>query len=219
MKLRSEQRLPAPDPTDFDARQQQVHDAIAGGPRGGVRGPLAVWLHRPELAAKAQELGRYCRYDSTLTPRLSELAILVTAQIFASEYEWQTHKKFALEAGLAPEIIDAIRANRQPEFTDPAEQLVHDLALAAHNTRTVEDALYARAEKVLGTDALVDLVGVLGYYTLISLTINIFRIPPLDNMPELKPKQEQEQEQEQKLELEQKQEQKQEQEQEQQDEQ
>ena len=75
-----EQRLPAPDPANYDARQQQIHDDIASGPRGGVRGPLAVWLHRPELAARAQDLGRYCRYDTSLEPRLSELAILTMAR-------------------------------------------------------------------------------------------------------------------------------------------
>lgn len=181
------QRLPAPDPATYDARQQGIHDAIASGPRGGVRGPLAVWLHRPELAAKAQELGRYCRYDTVLDPKLSELAILVTGRVFGSEYEWQTHKGHALKAGLAPETIEAIRQNRRPAFADPAEEVVYDVARAAHETRQVDDALYARAIEVLGEPALVDLVGILGYYTLISLTINIFRVPPLgdDPAPEL----------------------------------
>ncbi len=184
MKRWPEQRLPAPDPATYDVRQQQIHDAIAGGPRGGVRGPLAVWLHRPELAARAQDLGRYCRYDTVLAPRLSELAILVTGQVFGSEYEWQIHRGFALEAGLAPEIIEAIRLGHRPEFGDPAEAAVHDVARAAHESRTVDDLLYARAEEVLGAAALVDLVGLLGYYTLISLTINIFRVPPPSDNPE-----------------------------------
>ncbi|MCR4265169.1 carboxymuconolactone decarboxylase family protein [Nitratireductor sp. ZSWI3] len=180
-----EQRLGAPDSAGYSARQKEIHEAIASGPRGGVRGPLAVWLHRPELAAKAQELGRYCRYDTTLDPRLSELAILVTGRIFGSEYEWQAHKEPALKAGLAPEIIDAICRRQEPVFTDPEEALVYDLTCAAHERRQVDDALYARAVEVLGEQRLVDLVGLLGYYTLISLTINIFRIPPLgDAEPE-----------------------------------
>jgi 4-carboxymuconolactone decarboxylase len=178
-----EQRLSAPDPATYDARQKEIHDAIAGGPRGGVRGPLAVWLHRPELAARAQELGRYCRYDTLLGERLSELAILVTGRVFGSEYEWQVHKGFALKAGLSPEVIEAIRTNRRPEFDDPSQEVVHDVARAAHETRQVDDALYARAVDVLGEAALVDLVGLLGYYTLISLTINVFRVPPLGEDP------------------------------------
>lgn len=181
------QRLPAPDPATYDARQQEIHDAIASGPRGGVRGPLAVWLHRPELAARAQDLGRYCRYDTVLDAKLSELAILVTGRVFGSEYEWQIHKEHALKAGLTPEIIEAIRLNRRPDFKDRAEEVVHDVARAALETRQVDDALYARAIEVLGEAALVDLAGMLGYYTLISLTINIFQVPPMgdDPAPEL----------------------------------
>ncbi len=179
MKSWPVQRLAAPDPTNYSPQQQAIHDAILSGPRGGVRGPLAVWLHRPGLAGHAQDLGRYCRYETLLGPRLSELAILVTGRVFGSEYEWQVHKKFALEAGLAPEVVEAIRSNQRPNFTDAAEAVVHDFSRAALETRQVEDALYERAVKVLGEPAVVDLVGLLGYYTLISLTINIFRVPPL----------------------------------------
>ncbi|MGO4917303.1 carboxymuconolactone decarboxylase family protein [Pseudogemmobacter sp. W21_MBD1_M6] len=182
-----DQRLSAPDPATYDARQQDIHNAIASGPRGGVRGPLAVWLHRPELAAKAQDLGRYCRYDTLLADSLSELAILVTGRVFGSEYEWQIHKGFALKAGLSPLIIEAIRLNQRPSFDEPAQEVVHDVARAVHETRNVDDALYARAVSVLGEAALVDLIGLLGYYTLISLTINVFKVPPIgdDPAPEL----------------------------------
>ncbi|TFF27188.1 carboxymuconolactone decarboxylase family protein [Jiella endophytica] len=173
------QRLDAPDPATYSPRQQEIHDQIASGPRGGVRGPLAVWLHRPELAARAQDLGRYCRYDTSLDQRLSELAILVTGRVFGSEYEWQIHRGHALTAGLEPEIIEAVRRNRRPDFPDAETEVVHDVARAAHEKRELDDALYARAIAVLGEGRLVDLVGLLGYYTLISLTINIFRIPPI----------------------------------------
>ncbi|ETX13369.1 4-carboxymuconolactone decarboxylase [Roseivivax halodurans JCM 10272] len=175
----SSQRLAAPNPATYTPRQQAIHDEIASGPRGGVRGPLAVWLHRPDLAAHAQDLGRYCRYDSSLDQRLSELAILVTGRVFGSEYEWQIHKGHALKAGLDEGLIEEIRCNRRPEFTDPELEVVHDVARAAHEARNVDDALYARAVQVLGEARMVDLVGLLGYYTLISLTINVFKIPPL----------------------------------------
>lgn len=80
-------RLDAPDPATCSPLQREIHHAIVSGPRGGVSGPLAVWLHRPELAALAQDLGRYCRHDTSFEPRLSELCILVTARIFGSEYK------------------------------------------------------------------------------------------------------------------------------------
>lgn len=178
-----DQRLAAPDPTSYDQRQKEVSDTIATGPRGGVRGPLAVWLHRPELAERAQELGRYCRYDTVLGEQLSELAILVTARVFGSEYEWQVHKEFALKAGVPPDVIEAIRTNQRPEFEGSVQEVVHDVARAVHEQRNVDDALYARAVEAIGEAALVDLVGLLGYYTLISLTINVFKVPPLGDDP------------------------------------
>lgn len=177
------QRLPAPDPAAYDDRQREIHDAIAAGPRGAVRGPLAVWLHRPELAARAQELGRYCRYDSSLHPRLSELAILTMARIWGAEFEWYSHKPPALEAGLSPDIVEAIRTGREPEFDDAEEAVVYRFARTAIETRGIPDDLYAEAEATLGTGRLVDLVGVLGYYSLISLTLNIFRISPPEDAP------------------------------------
>jgi 4-carboxymuconolactone decarboxylase len=171
-----EPRLEAPDPESYDARQREVHDAIASGPRGGVRGPLAVWLHRPELADHAQALGRYCRYETLLPPRLSELAILTIAAIWQAGYEWQAHAPIALKAGIAPETIETIRTGGIPRFDKPDEELVYAFTRAAQLERGVDDALYDRAVATLGTEAVVDLVGLIGYYTLISLTINVFRV-------------------------------------------
>lgn len=178
------QRLNAPDPATYNARQQEIHNEIASGPRGGVRGPLAVWLHRPDFAAKAQDLGKYCRYDTTLDPVLSELAIMVTGKVFGSEYEWQIHKGHALKTGLGADVIEAIRVGQTPAFPNREQEMVYRVALAAHTERRLGDAIYAEAREVLGDLRLVDLVGMIGYYTLISLTINIFDIPPMGDAPE-----------------------------------
>ena len=94
-------RLAVPAFGEMSAEQRTIHDRIAFGPRGGVRGPLALWLHRPELADKAQALGRYCRYETCLPPRLSELAILTTECTWDAAYEWQAHLQPAREAGLS----------------------------------------------------------------------------------------------------------------------
>lgn len=180
------QRLSAPDPATYNDRQSAIHEAIASGPRGGVRGPLAIWLHRPELAARAQELGRYCRYESSLEPRLSELAILTMARHWAAEYEWAAHKREALKAGLSPEVVEAIRIGHAPPYGDGSERVVHAVARAVLETRALSDDLYAEAVATLGEGRLVDLVGVLGYYTLISMTLNVFRVPPPEGVvPEL----------------------------------
>jgi 4-carboxymuconolactone decarboxylase len=166
--------------------QRSVYDTIASGPRKGVRGPLAVWLHRPELAQNAQALGRYCRYDSSLEPRLSELAILVIARIWGAEYEWYAHKPIALEAGVSSEIVEAIRTNATPAFRRKDEAVIHGFLTELHRERKVSDATYAQAVEQLGEAGVIDLTGLAGYYTLISMTINVFNVaPPADAANEL----------------------------------
>lgn len=179
-------RLSPINPELLDAEQRAVYDAIANGPRKGVRGPLAVWMHRPQLADRAQALGRYCRYDSSLPPRLSELAILLMGRHWLAEYEWAAHKPFALEAGLALDVIEAIRDGRQPAFVQQDEALVYAFMNQLHTQRAIDDALYAELVKAIGQDGLVDLVGIAGYYTLISMTIKVFEVPPPQGVaPEL----------------------------------
>jgi 4-carboxymuconolactone decarboxylase len=171
-------RIAPIDPERLDAEQRAVYDAIASGPRKGVRGPLAVWLHRPRLADRAQALGRYCRYDSSLPPRLSELAIMLMGRHWLAEYEWAAHKPFALEAGLSLDVLDAIRDGREPAYARRDEALVHAFMRQLHDHRAIDDTLYAELEREIGRDGLVDLVGVAGYYTLISMTIKVFEVPP-----------------------------------------
>jgi len=169
-------RLSPPDPATLTQAKQEVHDAITAGPRGAVAGPLGIWLWRPELAQRAQTLGQYCRYDSCLPKRLSEFAILVTGRYWGSEFEWQHHKPIALQAGLHIDVVEAIRKGNTPSFTHADEQSVYDVATSLYATRSVPDATYQSAMKVLGQDAVIDLVGVLGYYAFISMTINVFEV-------------------------------------------
>ena len=176
-------RLQPPNPDTYTDRQREIADAIASGPRGGVRGPLAIWLHRPELADKAQSFGQYCRFDSSLPPILSELGILVTARCWSAEYEWSAHKKIALKEGLKPEIAEAIRERRRPLFDDAKQEVVHDFAMALHLDKKVPQPLYDKAVATLGRDAVVDLVAVLGYYTLVSMTLNVFEVMPPADVP------------------------------------
>jgi len=180
-------RLAPPAPEALSADPRRVHDLIASGPRGQVRGPLAIWLHRPDLAERAQALGAYCRYGSSLSPRLSELAILTMARLWSAEYEWWAHKPPAQAAGLAPGIIEALRTGATPDFGDDAEaSVVHRVVLELTERRTLTQPLYDEALATLGSGRLVDLVGVCGYYTLISMTINAFDVDlPEGAQPEL----------------------------------
>ena len=162
---------------DMNTEQRRIADEIAAGPRGKLQGPLKVWLHSPALADKAQKLGQFCRYETSLPMHLSELAILVTGRFWSAEFEWYAHKKIGLNAGLDPDLVEAIRQRKIPTFKGKAERIVYEFASQLHRDHRVGDATYAEATAEFGEAGVVDLVGVLGYYTLISMTLNTFHVP------------------------------------------
>lgn len=169
-------REPALDVGSLSQEQRVVYDAIHAGPRGTVRGPLAVWLQSPGLAQRAQELGAFCRYGTSLPPRLSELAILVTGAHWRAGYEWHVHEPIARQNGVSEDVVEAIRTGQAPVFVQEDERVVHRFATELLTAHEVSDDTWARAQSLLGMRAVVDLVGLLGYYGLISMTINAFRI-------------------------------------------
>jgi 4-carboxymuconolactone decarboxylase len=157
--------------------QKRVYDAIAGGPRGSVRGPFAVLLRSPELADRVQKLGEHLRFNSTLPPRLNEFAILINARFWGSKYEWYAHRPLALKGGLAESIADDVANGRRPAGMKDDEALVFDFCSVLHRQHFVDDALFTRAVSVLGEQGVVDLIGVSGYYTLVSMVLNVAEVP------------------------------------------
>lgn len=170
-------RLPELDPEKFSPDQKKVHAAILAGPRGRVVGPLKVWLKNAGLAEHAQALGAYCRFNSSLPPRLSELAICMTGAFWKANYEWFAHAPMANKAGIDPAAIEAIRTGGTPKFTKSDEQAVHDFTRELLTTRRVAAATFERAKKELGETGVIDLVGIVGYYGLVSVTLNAFELP------------------------------------------
>ncbi|MGI9508947.1 MAG: carboxymuconolactone decarboxylase family protein [Geminicoccaceae bacterium] len=173
-------RLPDLAYDEMSDEQKQIHDEIAAGPRGAVVGPLKVWLHSPALADRAQRLGAYARYHSTLPPHLSEIAILVTGSIWQADFEWYAHVGPARDAGISEAVIEAIRNDTPPPLEDEPSQAVYQVARDMHRNRRLSDETYARAKAALGEQGLVDLIGILGYYTLISMTLNAFEVETPD---------------------------------------
>ena len=157
--------------------QKRVYDAIAGGPRGGVRGPFGPLLRCPELTDRVQKLGEYLRYNTSLPPRLSEFAILINARFWDSKYEWYAHKPLALKGGLSEAIADDLAQNKKPANMKPDEELIYDFAMTLHRQHFVDDALFKRAVALIGEAGVVDLVAVSGYYTLVSMVLNVAEIP------------------------------------------
>ena len=170
-------RLPDLDEAALTPAQAEVFEAIRSGPRGQVVGPLRVWLTSPGLARTAQALGQYARYDSCLPPHLSELAILVTGRIWSSGFEWAHHAPIARDVGVPAAAVDAIARGRRVQFDDPQMQAVFDCAVELHRDRRIGEASYQAGLAALGPQGMVDLVGICGYYTLISMTINAFEVP------------------------------------------
>lgn len=173
-------RLSVPDEAGMTPRQAEVRAAIVAGPRGRLDPPLAMWLYSPELALKAQDLGAFCRYGTSLPRRLSELAILITAAWWKSPFEWTAHAPLAREAGLAAAVVEALRRREEPEFVRADEACVHAFATELLEQRRVSGATFQRTCETLGQAGVVELVGILGYYGLISMTINAFEISASD---------------------------------------
>lgn len=169
-------RLKALNPTDLDSKQSEIFDNILAR-RGNVGGLFMAWLRNAELADRAQKLGAYCRYDSTLPPMLSELAILVVARHWRAQAEWAIHAPIAEKEGVPTQAIAAILAGSQPELTDPSAQIVFVYARTLLREARVNDQLHDRATTALGEKGVVDLVGLLGYYSLVALTLNAFNVP------------------------------------------
>jgi len=182
-------RFPDLSRDEMDEAQRRVADEAVAGKRGRVPAPLRAWLHSPELGARAQRLGEFCRYDTVLGPRYSELAILLVARTWTSHYEWYAHKRDGLKAGLEPAIIDAIARRAPPEFgADEKGRAVYDYVTNLLRMHAVPDDIHARAVTHLTVRGVVDLVGLLGYYTLVAMTLNAFEIGlPEGEAPELTP--------------------------------
>ena len=157
--------------------QRRVAEAITSGPRGLVQGPLLAWLHSPDLADRAQALGAFCRYNTSLPPRLSELAIITVGAYWKAGFEWFVHAPIAVKAGLDEAAVEALRTGGTPHFVGEDEQAVWRFTHHLLHDRTVPDATYRTVEDLLGAPATVELVGIIGYYGLICMTINAFGVP------------------------------------------
>jgi 4-carboxymuconolactone decarboxylase len=162
---------------ELDAAQRAAAAELAATPRGAVVGPFIPALRSPELMTRLQRLGAYLRYDNALGPRLTELAILLTARAWTQQFEWALHVDLAEARGLSRGTIDSIAHGRRPKRMADDEAAVHDFVRELHATQSVSDAVYARAVAALGERGVVDLAAVAGYYTTLAMILNVARTP------------------------------------------
>jgi 4-carboxymuconolactone decarboxylase len=183
-RLRERQR------DELDEIERALFDAIAGGkrgarqgssamltPGGGLRGPFNALLYAPHVGDPAQRLGERLRFEGQLPDRQREIAVLCVAACWRAEFEWWAHARIARECGVSEAIIEAIRKRDVPPLDDPGERLVHDYARALLDEKRVTDGLYRDAVAALGEPAVVELVLLLGYYSLVSMLLVSFHVP------------------------------------------
>jgi 4-carboxymuconolactone decarboxylase len=158
--------------------QRTVADSIMSGPRKGMSGPFNAWLRSPELADRLQKVGEYVRFKTSLDKRLNEMAIIMTAQYWGSQYEWYAHAPLAIKAGLDPEIVAALGTGRKPEQMKDDEAIVWEFTTQLRRDHEVDDALYGKAVEKFGENGVMDLIAVNGYYDVVSMTLNVAHVSP-----------------------------------------
>jgi 4-carboxymuconolactone decarboxylase len=162
--------------------QQTMVNELLAGKRASLNGPFNVFLRSPEVGNLAQRVGEQVRFRSSLAPRLNEMAILMTAKWWASQYEWYAHQPLALKAGLASDIVDALREGTRPAKMQPDEAAVYDFSTELRDRRRVSDATFRAAVQLLGERGVMDLIATMGYYDLVSMALNVDRYPLPDGV-------------------------------------
>lgn len=176
----ADERLPTIPPAQYDAAQQQAAADFLAARKYPVQGPFEPMMYSPKVMSAARGMGDYLRYASGVGNTLSEFAILITARDWGQDYEWSVHAPIAAKAGIKPEIIAAIREGRRPDGMSGDETLIYEFAIELLHNHGVSDAAFAAAEKRWGKPAVVDLVGILGYYTFNAMMLNTARYKAKD---------------------------------------
>ena len=167
--------------------QKTMTTNVLNGPRRNLGGPFNVLLRSPEMGDLTQKLGEYSRFRPSVPAKLRELAIIVTARHWTAQFEWYAHRQAAAQAGLAEPIIKAIADRKRPTGMQPDEEAVYNFASELLETSKVSDATFKAAVDKFGEKGVVDIIGVMGYYQMVSMLLNVDRYPlPAGVTPELK---------------------------------
>jgi len=183
----TDQRFKPLSPDEMSPEQRRLADSILSGPRKSLGGPFSVFLYSPATGDAAQKLGEQVRFRNSLPDKLKELAILVVARHWTAQYEWYAHHRLALAAGLDPAIAADIAAGKRPAGLQADESAIYDFAAELLETKEMSDATFRAVADRFGDKAVVDLICTMGYYSLVSMTLNVNRFPiPRDATPLMK---------------------------------
>jgi len=154
-----------------------INEEIASTRAGGMAGgPFALWLRTPALADRANQFGTYLRHQTSVPQRLVELAVLTIARHWTAQYEWFVHARYIDKVGLDPAIAEAIRTCKTPDITKDDEKAVYALTTELHDQRTVSEGTYARAVELLGEQTVLELVTIIGFYTMVAMVLTTYRV-------------------------------------------
>jgi 4-carboxymuconolactone decarboxylase len=175
-------RLPTLKYEELTPRQQELHARIAGK-RGQVRGPFLVWLHSPELCDRVESLGAYVRYDCSLSEKLREFSILLTARYWDAQHSWNAHADKAIAAGMSPDVLHAIAEHREPHFDHRDERVFYEFCREVLQEHFVSDTTFAAALEEFGAQGVVDIIGCLGNFSMLAMCLNTFQVDLDPNRP------------------------------------
>jgi 4-carboxymuconolactone decarboxylase len=180
----SETRFPVLTPEEMTDEQRAVVDAIQSGPRGaGLRGPFNALLRSPALCDLVQRVGAYVRFGSSIPAPLNELAICMAGRKWGAQYEFYAHRRLGIEAGLNASVLDAVAAGNRPAEMSGEETLVYEFVTDLLSTGAVTDARYGAVLERFGERGVMDLVGAVGYYSLVSMVLNVAQVPLPEGEP------------------------------------
>ena len=173
---------------EMNPEQKKMFENLLSGERRGAAGPFNVLLRSPEMGDLAQQFGASMRFHSSMPPKLNELAIIITARHWTSHYEWYAHRRAAANNGLNESIIQAIATGKRPTGMDADEETVYNFCTELLTSKQVSDKTFEATKAKFGERGVVDLIGVTGYYQLVSMLLNTDKYPLPDGVqPELKP--------------------------------
>lgn len=174
---RAEQRLPTIPPAQYTEQQKQAAADFEAARKVPVFGPFEPLMYSPQVMSTARAMGDYLRYKSAIGNKLSELVILITAREWSQDYEWSLHYPIALKAGIRKEVADDIARGGRPDAMSPDEVTVFDFTSELLRKKEVSDVTFERAKSRLGMKGVVDMTGIIGYYTFLAMQLNVAQYP------------------------------------------
>jgi 4-carboxymuconolactone decarboxylase len=178
-------RLPTIPPAQYSEEQKQAAAEFEAARKVPVFGPFEPLMYSPAVMSQARAMGDYLRYKSAIGNTLSELAILLTAREWTQDFEWSVHYPIALKAGIRQDVADAIAEGRRPATLSPDEEIVYDYATELLTNKQVSNLTFEHAKTRFGARGVIDMTGILGYYTFLAMQLNAAQYPPAKDAKKL----------------------------------